>query len=184
VTARFQNAARIKTGEKSPPIKELVVSALLSSPSPLQCFSLRCQLSLGRVLTGTSRPRLSGMPCASTTAGTTRTIDRPSAPALSTSCSVTATGAHGTCRTTSLADRAKVRGTRRTRATGVVSRWTPPSSATTGRSSLRATAPLVTGLSSCSFSSRIAAGSLRGGAHGRTLRGRVACGNSSTRETK
>jgi len=178
------NDASFKTRENSPPTKELVVSALLSSPPPLQRFLHRCQLSLGQVLTGTFRPRSSGMPCASITAGTTRTIDRRSAHALSTSCGATTTGAPGTCRTTSLADRGKARGTLRTTATGAGCRWTPPSNATTARSSLRATAPLVTGLSPHSYSSRIAAGSGRAGARGRTLRGRVACGKSSTRETK
>jgi len=178
------NDASFKTRENSPPTKELVVSALLSSPPPLQRFSLRCQLSLGQVLTGTSRPRSSGTLCASIAAGTTRAIDHLGTHAPSTSYSATATGAPGTCRTTSLADRARVRGTRRTKATEAVSRWTPPSNATTARSSSRATAPLVTGPSRCSYSSRIAAGCVRDGGRGRTLRGRVACGNSSTRETK
>lgn len=165
--------------------KELVVSALLSSPPPpLQCFLHRFQRLHVQVLTGTSRPRSSGMPCVSTTAGTTRRTARRSTHGPSTSCGGTATGAPGTCRTTSLADRVKARGTRRTTGTEADSKWTPASSTTTARSSLRATAPPVTGPSQCSFSSRIAAGCARGGGHGRTHRGRVACGNSSTRETK
>jgi len=68
----FQNAASFKTREECPQSEELVVSALLSSPPPLQRFLHRCQLSLGQVLTGTTvappvaqsrstcRPRING----------------------------------------------------------------------------------------------------------------------------
>ena len=57
----FQNAASFKTRENPSHIKELVVSALLSSPPPLQCFSHRCQLSHVREL-ATGRRLSAGRP--------------------------------------------------------------------------------------------------------------------------